>query len=121
MLRRVSVALSLSLSACTSALEPSGAGTWVADLIVRQQVISMRLAIDGSDITGSGSLADLTATLGDPLNLTGVRYADTLDITFRRSVADPFRFVGWYTFRGTIDGTLDGAEFNREAVSFRDR
>ena len=57
----------------------------------------------------------------NPLTLTGVQIADTLDITFRRPVGDPFRFVGWYTARGTIDGTLDGAEFNRERVSFRNR
>jgi hypothetical protein len=121
--RRVSVALSLSLAACTSTgtFEPTGAGTWAADLIARRQVLSMHFTQHGSDLTGTGLLVDVHATLGDPLTLTGVRYADTLDITYRRSVGDPFRFVGWYTFRGTIEGTLDGAEFKREAVTFRDR
>ena len=102
-------------------LQPSGAGTWVADLIGRQQVLSMRLTQNGSALTGFGSLADLHASLGDPLTLSGVRYADTVDITYTRSAGGPFRFVGWYTSRGTIDGKLDGAEFVREAVSFRDR
>jgi hypothetical protein len=102
-------------------LQPSVAETWVADLIARQKVLSMRMTHDGSDLTGFGLLADLHASLGDSLTLTGVQTADTLDITYRRPVGDPFRFVGWYTARGTIDGTLDGAEFNREPVSFRNR
>jgi hypothetical protein len=102
-------------------LQPSVAVTWVADLIARQKVLSMRVTQNGSDLTGFGSLADLHASQGDSLTLSGVRYADTVDITYTRQVGDSFRFVGWYTSRGTIDGTLDGAEFNREPVSFRNR
>jgi hypothetical protein len=122
-LRRVGVAVFLCVSACTGVFEPTGAGFWVADLIARQKVLSMRIAQNGSDLTGFGSLGDLHASLSDSLTLFGVRYADTVDITFVRvqPAGDPFRFVGWYTSRGTIDGTLDGAEFTREAVSFRDR
>lgn len=123
--RRATVAVLLSLSACTSTstFEPTGAGFWAADLIAREQVLSMIFTRNGSDLTGSGSLADLAATFGDSLSLVGVQYADTVDITFVRvrPVGDPFRFLGWYTPRGTIDGTLDGAEFKREAVTFRSR
>lgn len=109
--------------ACSSPLQPTGAGFWAADLIARGQVLSMIFTRTGSDLRGSGSLADLAATFGDSLSLIGVQYADTVDITFVRvrPVGDPFRFLGWYTARSTIDGTLDGAEFNRESVSFRSR
>ena len=112
--------------ACRSPQEPYGAASWAADLISSHRVLLMTLVRQGSALTGTGALASLI----DPgsredLTLSGTRTADTVQITYRRPDGSTFQFAGWYIARGpegpTIVGALDGGEFNRLAVTFRNR
>lgn len=105
---------------CTSGTEPEDAERWVADLVTTQQVLSMTLRRRGPEVSGTATLASLTGPGGEPLTLTGTRDADSLRITYRREIGDPFRFIGRYTGPG-ITGILDGAEFVQVAVAFRSR
>jgi hypothetical protein len=99
---------------------PHSGERWVADLATSRQVLFMDLTRRGSDVTGTGTLGDLTNPGSEPLTLTGMRTADSLTITFRRQTAELFPFNGRYAGVG-IMGVLDGAVFVQLAVAFRRR
>ena len=113
------IAVLLGLGACSNDYA-TGTELWIADL-PSDQVLLMTLVRDGDELNGEGFLSSLNSPAVEPLTLTGTRVADTVDITFRRGDADPFRFVGWYLARGTLDGKLDGGGFVNQSVSFRRR
>ncbi|HSE53689.1 MAG TPA: hypothetical protein VLB00_15970, partial [Gemmatimonadales bacterium] len=70
---------------------------------------------------GEGFLSTYNSPAVEPLTLTGIRTADTVNITFLRGDAVPFRFNGWYLANGTLGGKLDGGGFINQNVSFRRR
>lgn len=74
----------------------------------------------GMEVSGTGTLGNLTNPGSEPLTLTGTRSDDSLKITYRRQGADAFRFRGRYTGPG-LEGVLDGAEFVELSVAFRPR
>lgn len=113
------IAVLLGLAACSNDYA-TGTELWIADL-PGDQVLLMTLVRDGHELNGEGFLSYLNSPSVEPLTLTGTRVADTVDITFLRGDADPFRFVGWYLARGTLDGKLDGGEFVDRSISFRRR
>jgi hypothetical protein len=116
----VAVAVILGTAMCDSAAEPDDSESWVADITSRQQVLFMTFRRNGTELTGSGTLAALTNVGGETLTLTGTRTTDSLTVTFRRNVGNSFRFAGRYIGPG-ITGVLDGAEFVQVNVSFRAR
>ena len=81
----------------------------------------MTIVRDGDELSGEGFLSYYSAPDVEPLTLSGTRIADTVDITYHRDNAEPFRFTGWYLAKGTLDGKLDGAEFVNRSISFRRR
>jgi hypothetical protein len=111
----------LTAAACSEPVEPSGTESWAADLIQRRQVLFIQFSRNGSQLTGTGSLSDLDGPAGEPLTLTGTRTGDTLDITMQREVQPSLHFRGWYTSLITLSGVLDGAEFDRMNVVFKNR
>ena len=113
------IALLLGLGGCSNEYA-TGTELWVADLPA-QQLLLMTLVRDGDELNGEGFLSSYNSPAVEPLTLTGTRMADTVDITFLRGDADPFRFTGWYLARGTLDGRLDGGGFLNQTISFRRR
>jgi hypothetical protein len=111
--------LALGLCACSNEYA-TGTELWAADL-PGDQLLLMTLVREGDELNGEGFLSYLNSPAVEPLTLTGTRVADTVDVTFLRGGADPFRFVGWYLARGTLDGKLDGGEFVNQSISFRRR
>ena len=117
---RFLIGVLLGLGACSNDYA-TGSELWAADLLASQQVLLMTLVRDGDELNGEGFLSYYNSPAVEPLTLTGTRVADTVDITFLRGDAVPFRFVGWYLARGTLDGKLDGGAFVNRAISFRRR
>ena len=117
---RLWTAVLLGLGACSNDYA-TGHELWAADLLASQQVLLMTLVRDGDELNGEGFLSSYNSPAVEPLTLTGIRTADTVNITFLRGDATPFRFVGWYLARGTLDGKLDGGEFVNRSISFRRR
>ena len=116
---RFLIAVLLGLGACSNDYA-TGTELWAADL-PGDQVLLMTLVRDGDELNGQGFLSAYNSPAVEPLTLTGIRTADTVNITFLRADAVPFRFVGWYLARGTLDGKLDGGEFVNRSISFRRR
>jgi hypothetical protein len=114
------VAAGLLAAACSEPVEPSGIESWAADL-PRQRVLFIQFTRNGTQLTGTGSLTDLDGPAGEPLTLTGTRTGDTLDMTLQREVQPSLHFRGWYTSLITLSGVLDGAEFDRMNVVFKNR
>jgi len=111
----------LALGACLTGSDRFGTGIWAADLDRPDRVLVMTLVQDDSELNGTGFLAPLNSSASESLVLSGTRIADTLDITFQRQVGEPFRFTGYLTAQKTLLGVLDGAEFARLTVQFKQR
>lgn len=116
---RFLVAVLFGLGACSNDYA-TGTELWAADL-PSDQVLLMTLVRDGDELNGEGFLSTYNSPAVEPLTLTGIRTADTVNITFLRGDAVPFRFNGWYLANGTLGGKLDGGGFINQNVSFRRR
>lgn len=116
---RLWIAVLLGLGACGDDYA-TGTELWAADL-PSDQVLLMTLVRSGGELNGEGFLSSYNSPAVEPLTLTGTRTADTVNITFLRGDAVPFRFNGWYLANGTLGGRLDGGEFVNQNVSFRRR
>lgn len=116
---RALMVLVLGLAACSDEYA-TGTELWAADLLT-EQLLVMTLVRNGSELNGQGFLSHYNSPAVEPLTLTGTRVADTVDITYHRDNAEPFRFTGWYLARGTLDGKLDGGGFVNQSISFRRR
>ena len=114
------IGLLLGVGACSNDYA-TGTELWAADLLLTEQVLVITLVRDGDELNGTGLLSFLNSTTGDALTLFGTRRFDTVDITLSRGDADPFRFVGWYMERGTLDGKLDGGGFVNQSIVFKRR
>ena len=111
----------LALGGCTTGIDKFGTGIWAADIDRPDRVLVMTIMQEDSELNGTGFLALLNSPASESLVLSGTRIADTLDITFQRQVGESFRFTGYLTAQKTLLGVLDGAEFVRHTVQFKQR